>query len=551
MSKSKSIPRARLRRAGLAVGAAATLFGAGVMAPPAHAATVSVTVNPQAGPEATATPITIDATTSFLNGLTAPVVTFSIPACQSVYNTAASTATSGSNTTTAGNRIVTETRILSTTRLAVTVPVTVTTEQTNNAIQRWNVCVFASATANSELIGRGTYSVGAPPTLISVSPEIGPATGGNTVTIVGTNLPSAITSATVDGIPLTGIKPISSSAFTAVMPAHDSENDLELAVTTATGTVYLQDAYSFQNGISVTPNTASNDQGVVDVAVSGSNFRELTFATGTPNDTNAHVYLVEGDYNEADDSGDKTLPQTAECVDVMVFSDDELICRLLLWQALDPDAAAAVATPTETRNTSADVATTGTNANAIITSASANFTQEDVGKAVVQSGNTNIAAGSYIVSVTDEQTAVLNKNTVIATGGSPATATIGGTRVVASAGVNGQSTMTASVDDAFSQYDVGRGITVTGNSATVPQGTVILSVSDDGRTATLSRPTTGGAATSASVLGETRVPNGAYVFTVVSDGSVDAAATHAADTPPTEYHESIVSSTSTFTVADY
>lgn len=546
MSKTKSTPRGRLRRAGLAVGAAATVLGAGIMAPPANAATVTVTLSPAAGPEATATPTVISATTEWLTGLTQPIVTFNMAACPTTYTTAAQTAAAVSSTT-VGNVIVTNARKLSNTRLAVTVPVGVIAFGTA-ASQKFNTCVYASSTTDSELVGKGFYTAGAPSSVSKVTPGVGPTTGGHTITISGTGLPTTISatgiiSASIDGIPLTGLKAVSSSAFTAVTPAHSATRDLTLQVNTATGTLYLEDAYDYQSGIAVTPNTAPSKAGFVDVSVTGTGFLDPTFSdTGTTNDTNGHVYLVPGIYDTST-AGNKTNGQIAECTDVLVFSANELVCRLQLFSRMDNGSANAFAAA-DTRSVT-DAVTTGTASSPVLTSATAEFSADDVGKLVAQAGNTNVLAGSYIVSVDSATQVTLSQNAATAATG--LTVVIGGDRpevVLTAAAAIGATTVSKTTDNTFFQRDVGRRITVTGGSGTLPAGTIITAVSANGQTATISRPVAGDTVTEVTVMGEAEVVDGSYILTVVDRGDVSAAA-------DAGVAASVVSSSSTFTVADY
>ena len=110
-----------------------------------------------------------------------------------------------------------------------------------------------------------SYTVGAAAAVTDASPSSGATAGGNTVTFSGSGLPATvgttgIISATIDGVPLTGLKAISDTAFSGVMPAHSAENNLTLQVNTNVGTAYLKNAYTYENGLSVTPNTAPSSR---------------------------------------------------------------------------------------------------------------------------------------------------------------------------------------------------------------------------------------------------------------------------------------------------
>ena len=127
-----------------------------------------------------------------------------------------------------------------------------------------------------------------------------------------------------------------------------------------------------------------------------------------------------------------------------------------------------------------------------LTSASAAFTTADIGSGVT---GTNIAAGSYIVSVTSATVAVLNLATT--GGGSGLTINIG-PRTVADGVLNSTTTVT-SATAAFTASDVGAQITGSG----IPAGTTILSV-DSGSSITLSQPVLGDAVTVTLVIGQSR-----------------------------------------------
>jgi hypothetical protein len=324
------------------------------------------------------------------------------------------------------------------------------------------------------------------------------------------------------------------------MPAHSAAKNQTLSVTTNVGTVNLKNAYNFQNGVSVTPNTAPSSQGIVDVSVTGSNFLTPTFANGgASTSVNGHVYLVDGKYNPKANTGNKTLGPAAECTDVLVFTNTDLICRLQLASSLAADGTFNTAT---TRSPTDFVTTTSS---PTITSATANFTQADVGRLISDAGNTNFTAGSFIKSVTNSTTAVMNINAKT-TGTTGITAAIGGNRasVAATASTNGYN-LTAGAGS-FTSQDIGRRVTVSGGSAAASAGTVIVSVNADGTIATLSRPVAAPAdVAGAIVVGDSPVADGAYVFTVVSNGAVDA------NTTDPNYDQSVVSSASTFTVANY
>jgi hypothetical protein len=168
-----------------------------------------------------------------------------------------------------------------------------------------------------------------------------------------------------------------------------------------------------------------------------------------------------------------------------------------------------------------------------VTSATAAFTSTDVGQKI--SGGT-IPANDTIASVTNATTAVL---AAAATAAATGVSVIIGPRT-ASDGITILSSLTSAAGAAFTAADLGRqvygpafaaGTTITTQSS----GTVVL----------LSAPPVVGSALVATIGDPMPVPVGTYTLTVVSDGLVDA------DTIDPDYTQSIISSGSTFTVADY
>lgn len=337
MRKPLSSTGSRWLRAGLATGAATAAVIAGT-ALPATAAAAALTLSASAGPAAGGNTITASSTTAaaFLTGVTAPVTTFSIPLCQTTYNTTASTAVAVSSAT-VGNILASGsgTKKVSNSKATILIPaLTVVSGATST---KYNVCVYASSTANSAIIGSATYTVAVAPVLGSITPSSGSALGGSPITINATGLPTAAGSitATLGGLPLTSVVPVSSTAFTAVAPAH-APGPVTLSVTTAAGTQNLSSAYTYTNGISISPNTApaatSTAANPVYVDVLGAGFLGYNFGSSTGD---SRVWLVDGVYDPGITSGGSpatayTRGPTAECASVVVISDTELICSMNL-----------------------------------------------------------------------------------------------------------------------------------------------------------------------------------------------------------------------------
>lgn len=479
---------------------------------------------------------------NFLNGIPAPGVTFAtaaVSACPATY--------------TASTLVAAATRI-GLNRLAITVPVIALAGSPSPS--PYKVCIYdGTVDGQSTLIAlAGTYSAAAETVLLSVSPSAGPAIGKSPITVTGTGLPIApgsILAASLGGVPLENVKPVGTTSFTANTPAHLAASNLTLSITTAAGTFTLKNAFTYTNGIVGTPNTAPKTTPNVDVYVVGVGFTSVNFSTTL---TDAHIYLVNGVYNAAPDTvvpTNKTNGPVAECKNVLVIGDTELICSMQLSQRLGANGTFTTGATRTVTDGVGDGSTT-------FTSATAKFTSADVGLAVAQTGGGNysgatpptpldVLAGTTIVSVTNATTVVLSQ--AAANIGSIEVA-IGGPRTTASTVVAtpGSATVTAA-SGTFKTADVGRPISGTG----ITPGTTILSISGSGGTlgngATLSRVANGSATSAVAVMtisAAAPVPDGAYTLTFVTDGSLSTAI---AD--PANYSQSIITSGSTFTVADY
>ncbi|MFT4217285.1 MAG: IPT/TIG domain-containing protein [Micropruina sp.] len=81
------------------------------------------------------------------------------------------------------------------------------------------------------------------PTITSVAPTTGPATGGTTLTITGTNL-TGTSKVTVGGSPATNIKVVSATTVTALTPAHTA-GPVDITLTTPAGTTTTTKAFTY------------------------------------------------------------------------------------------------------------------------------------------------------------------------------------------------------------------------------------------------------------------------------------------------------------------
>lgn len=219
----------------------------------------------------------------------------------------------------------------------------------------WNVCVYGGdLSAGGSLLATAKYTLVNRPTITGVGPVGSPTAGGQRITVTGTGftgLASAPLSGSIGGAALTDIQPTAQGdGFTATTGAREAGSGLELVVKTPGGTIGSLDPdgnglpedgdpqtgdtpipFSYSNGITVTPNSAAVGSTSL-MYVVGSGFAELTFdGAGDPTDGNAHVFLVKDAYVPGGNRG------VAECGDVQVLSDGELLCTLdLSADRLDP-----------------------------------------------------------------------------------------------------------------------------------------------------------------------------------------------------------------------
>ncbi|WP_433052094.1 IPT/TIG domain-containing protein [Dactylosporangium sp. CS-033363] len=439
------------------------------------------------------------------------------------------------------NLTAAQTRFISTSKIALTLPAPL-------AANTYNVCVY-SATTGSTLVaqGFGTYTAGTVPAVVSVSPATGPAQGGTTITVTGANFDTTgAMTATVGGTPMT-ILTVASGTFTAQTPPHAAASGLPIAVSVNGQTFETKNLFTYTNGITVTPNTAPNSKPAgTDLDIQGVGFQDLTFAaTGVydANSTKAHVYLVKGAYNPVGSGTTKTNGQTAECADVLVVTDTNLICTVyLMGNGPLPSTVARSMT-----------GCAGTSGQSVLTiGAACTFSSTDVGLTI---SGTGFAAATTITAV--------NASTGVPTLSKALTANITGAGVINvysltagktltdAAGANNSKTLTTTTA-MFASTDVGKAV----YGANVPAGTVISAFTDT-KTVTLSNALSSAQTASASaaqpifVYGTGPVPNGTYTVTVVSSGAVNAATVSTSNPNAANYMQSIISSGSTFTVADY
>ncbi|MFI5892553.1 IPT/TIG domain-containing protein [Actinoplanes sp. NPDC051513] len=532
--KSESGSRGLRTRIGIATGAAAATALA-LTAAPAYAAAGTLSLSSIYGPTAGGNTITATLSpgsspnpTAFTSSTNAQFVAMATTstACPAIY-------------TAPGTNLGATVRYLSGTKVAVTVPTGVVLAS-GAASTNYKLCTYNGTTigtGGSALVGQTTYTVGTPPTIVSVSPSFGPSLGNTTITVTGTNFTSTNLTATLDNEPLGDVTYIDSSHFSAKTPAHAPGGPYTVAVTTPGGMVNTlgsgarADLFTYSNGVVTAPNTAPMSTTPVDVDLQGVGFSVLDFTATTgahPGQNKAHVYLVRGDY-------DPTLTATAtlktngpvdECTGVIVISDKELLCSL--------DLSAGVR---QTRTVKDAVTNTDTS----LVSATASFAAGDVGKSVVGTG---VAAGTTVLTYTNPTTVVLSApTTATATG---VTVSIGTSKTLTAVGVaNSGSTAITGGGTGYVATTGTQCVTGTG----IPLGTTLGTITSSGAAAVLSKAATASGTGLTISIVDCPVANDTYTLTVVSNGLFDVQT--GGTNVDTTYKEAVISSGSTFTVSDF
>lgn len=220
----------------------------------------------------------------------------------------------------------------------------------------YNVCVFDSSTTNgtgtgaviasgaytvANVLATAKYTVATPPSSIAIQPSSGPSGSSTAVTITGNNLGTAPT-ATLGGVAVV-LKSAGTNTFTATFPAH-APGGTPLVVSTAGGPAPAA-TFTYLDGITVQPTTIpAGNTTILDITGGGflTGSVALNFPTGASSfplaDTLAHVFLVKGQYVNTT-AGPDNLDQ-AECTNVTVVSDTELICTLDTTSVVNTPAAA-------------------------------------------------------------------------------------------------------------------------------------------------------------------------------------------------------------------
>ncbi|HWS32328.1 MAG TPA: IPT/TIG domain-containing protein [Actinoplanes sp.] len=415
---------------------------------------------------------------SMFSGIAAPGVLFTSAAnCTSNWNT----------TTTPAAPVVAASAVrkLANNRIAVTIP---PLPLNGTQPRTYQLCAYSGTSAESTVLGSAPYTATTLPTPTSVTPNAGPTTGGITITVNGTNFPTApgTISATLGGVELLNVTPVNSTSFTATLPARSAGDNAALVVNTLAGSRTLPGAFSFRNALKlIGTNTAPNTSAGTDLVIQGTDFLSQAFGTSADN---AKIYLVRGEYDSAaDNNSNRANGPVAECTNPLVLSDTELVCTLRLNRRLDKTGSTfvdPVATATPLTGLSTLLGSR------LLTSTSAVFGLDDVGKVLSQSGGAGeIPAGTTIKSVLTPYLAILSAPSPIA--GNTLSAGLGGVlRTITGGTSSGNGLITRAGSNVvqmagtpFTKADVGR---VLNNSAPVPDGTTITAVAPNGASATLS-----------------------------------------------------------------
>ncbi|MFC4064684.1 IPT/TIG domain-containing protein [Actinoplanes subglobosus] len=482
--------------------------------------------------------INITSPNPFLAGIDDPGVTFEAAECAATYTSARNASVI---------EPVSAPRKVTNSRLAVTVPAPLYADQNtfNTALgsalsMPWNLCVYGGvANGQSALIASHPYRVTTVQTSSGVTPKAGPALGGSLITVTGTAFPTTAgaLSATLGGTPLTEITPISTTAFTARTPRHAPASNVSLVVTTAAGSHTLNSAFSYTSAVVANPKTAPNTR-PIDVIVNGVGFEGAPWSNTVT--TGAHIFLSQGSYSNATvTSGGRATPPVADCNNVLVLSDTELVCRVDLTKRLN---ATGTAVLTGTPKVAAAINTT-TGSRVVTGDGTPAFTQEDVGKAIIDSAATpKIPSGTVITAVISSTEAVMSNPASGALVGDDTVAIVSAnSRVVAGVvTTNGDDDITGPAST-YAAGDVGSFLIAAG----VPDATTLLSVGS-GTAAVLSANATAGATVRAVIASPNiAVPEGSYNLQYVSNAALNAVHTD------TSYVQSAVSSASTFTVSAF
>jgi hypothetical protein len=308
MSILKTVAASKAARLGVAL----SLTGAalvGFAGQPAQAAVAKGVVSPSTGPTTVGTVVAVTGAgyTTAAGAALADSVTFQLTACVEA----------------AGGTPATLPAVISATRIVATAPVLALTDSKPT---KFNVCVHDTTPTPDVLLAAATYTAYAPPTITAAnSPASGPAAGGNSVILTGTAFTAksvvkfgSFTSPKVtvakDGLSLVAVAPAQAAGAVAVSVTTEGG-------TNATPGTASFDADTYTNALTVTPKLGGNAT-PTPITITGVGFKALNFAAGG---TNATVFFVPGAYVKATHGIGGSAP-AAECTNIQVLSDTELVC---------------------------------------------------------------------------------------------------------------------------------------------------------------------------------------------------------------------------------
>jgi IPT/TIG domain len=331
---------------GLAVAAAMAAGATIVSAGASEAAVAKLIVSPSSGSAGVARTITLTGS-GFKVGSTVKVGTVGNGGVNFQSSTVAcgSTVDSGAS----GYAVATARYVPTATKVIVTAPVLGAT--TDTTATKWNVCVYSTA-GTPALLASGTYStLGSPVINDAIGPVTGPAAGGGTVTIPGTNfgktpkvyfgtVMSPKATVAKDGLSIDAIVPPQAAGVVRVSVVTDGGTNpttVDSGATPPDGLATLtDDDYTYTNAIVVSDNTGPG-AGTNDISISGVGFSDLDFTrtggTGATDYGPSAVYLMRGAYTGLTNNtgaGNTTLvnPAAYTCASPIVLSDTELTCTL-------------------------------------------------------------------------------------------------------------------------------------------------------------------------------------------------------------------------------
>jgi hypothetical protein len=142
--------------------------------------------------------------------------------------------------------------------------------------------VVTNSDGQSNTLANG-FTFVAPPTITNISPSTGIKTGGDTITITGTNFVSTPT-VTIGGTSATNVTFVNSTTLTVTTPAHSSGAVNVVVTNPDTQTITASNAFTYTElpptVSSISPSSGSTIGGT-NVTITGSNFSFGDFGTGS------------------------------------------------------------------------------------------------------------------------------------------------------------------------------------------------------------------------------------------------------------------------------